>query len=43
MPLTIHNEETNTVVLLKVVIEQTKDGYTAGIDELTTYERKEAP
>lgn len=43
LPLTMHDEETNTVALLKVVIEQTVDGYTARIDELTTYERKEAP
>ena len=43
LPLTIHDEETNTVALLTVVIEQNEDGYTARIDELTTYERKEAP
>lgn len=43
LPLTMHDEETNTVALLKVIIEQTEDGYTARIDELTTYERKEAP
>ena len=42
LPLTMHDEETNTVALLKVVIEQNEDGYTARIDELTTYERKEA-
>ena len=43
LPLTMHDEETNTVALLKVVIEQAEDGYTARIDELTMYERKEAP
>lgn len=43
LPLTMHDEETNTVALLKVVIEQAEDGYMARIDELTMYERKEAP
>ena len=43
LPLTMHDEDTNTVALLTVVIEQTEDGYTARIDTLTTYERKEAP
>ena len=43
LPLTMHDEETNTVALLKVVIEQAEDGYTARIDELTMYERKDAP
>lgn len=43
LPLTMHDEETDTVALLKVVIEQAEYGYTARIDELATYERKEAP
>lgn len=43
LPLTMHDEKTNTVTLLTVVIEQNEDGYTARIDELTTYERKETP
>lgn len=42
LPLTMHDKKTDSVALLTVVIEQTEDGYTARIDELTTYERKEA-
>lgn len=40
LPLTMHNESTNTVALLTVVIEQVEDGYIAKIDNLTTYEQK---
>lgn len=43
LPLTMHDEYTNTVALLTVVIEQTTDGYTARIDELITHPRKEVP
>ena len=43
LPLTLRDEDTSTVALLTVVIEQAEDGYTARIDTLTTYERKEAP
>ena len=43
LPLTMHDEDTNTVALLTVVIDQAQNGYTARIDTLTTYDRKEAP
>jgi len=43
LPITIHDEDENTVALITLLIEQTESGYTSRIEELTTYPRKEAP
>lgn len=43
LPLTMHDEETNTVALLKVVIEQAEDGYTARIDSISIFEKRTEP
>ena len=43
LPLTMEDEATNTIALLNVVIEMSNDGYTARIDSITTYEKRNEP
>lgn len=43
VPLTMEDEASNTLALLKVVIEETTEGYTARIDSFTVYEKTTKP
>lgn len=40
LPLTIQDEESNTVALITLLIEQSESGYVTSIYELTSYPRK---
>ena len=43
VPLTMEDEESNSIALLNVVIEETAEGYTARIDSFTVYEKTTKP
>lgn len=43
VPFTIQDEDNNTVLLLTLLIEQSENGYTSRIYEMTSYPRKETP
>ena len=43
LPLTIEDEESNSIALLNVIIEDDEDGYTAKIDSFSIHEKRTEP